>query len=87
MKEKKYHKVTDHCDYTGKYRGTAHSICNLKNSVPKKIHVVLHYESNYDYNFIIKKIAEEFKKQFTYLGDDSEKYNLYSFNRIRSYKN
>ena len=27
---KKYHKDRDHCHYTGKYRGAAHDICNLK---------------------------------------------------------
>ena len=27
---KKYHKVRDHCHYTGKYRGAAHEICNLR---------------------------------------------------------
>ena len=36
LKDKKYCKVRDHCHYLGKYRGTAHSICNLKNSLPKK---------------------------------------------------
>ena len=27
---KLYHKVRDHCHYTGKYRGAAHNICNLR---------------------------------------------------------
>ena len=36
LKEKKYHKVRDHCLYTGEYRGAAHRICNLKYSVTKK---------------------------------------------------
>ena len=28
--DKKYHKVKGHCHYTGKYRGAAHDICNLR---------------------------------------------------------
>ena len=48
------------------YRGTAHSICNLKHCVPKKKPIIVHNESNYDYHFIIKELAEEFKKQCTF---------------------
>ena len=49
-KGKKYHKVRDHCHYKGEYRGAAHSICNLKYSVPKKIHIAFYNGSNYDYH-------------------------------------
>ena len=54
MKEKKYHKVRNHDHYTGEYRGAARSICNLKYSVPEKIHIAFHNGSNYNYHFIIK---------------------------------
>ena len=37
-----YWKVKDHCHYTGKYRGAAHSIYNLKFNVPNEIPVVFH---------------------------------------------
>ena len=30
-----YDKIRDHCHYTGKYRGAAHNICNLKYRTPK----------------------------------------------------
>ena len=40
----------------------------------KKIPLVFHNGSNYDYHFIIKELAEEFKKQFTCLGENNEKY-------------
>ena len=48
----KYWNVRDHCHYTGKYRGTAHS---LKFNVPNEIPVVFHNGSNYDNYFIIKE--------------------------------
>ena len=34
--DKKYHKVRDHCHFTGKYRGAAHNICNLRYKIPKQ---------------------------------------------------
>ena len=34
---KKYQKVRDHCHYTGKFRGAAHSICNLRYKTPKEV--------------------------------------------------
>ena len=63
-KFKKYHKVRDHCHYTGKFRGAAHSICNLRYKTPKEIPVVFHNGSTYDYHFIIKQLAIEFKGEF-----------------------
>ena len=51
---KLYHKVRDHCHYTGKFRGAAHSICNLRYKTPKEIPVVFHNGSTYDNHFIIK---------------------------------
>ena len=33
---KPYHKLREHCHYTGKFRGSAHSICNLRYTAPKK---------------------------------------------------
>ena len=75
---KKYHKVTDHCHYTGKYRGAAHDICNLRNKIPKKIPVVFHNGSTYDYHFIIKELAEEFEGEFECLGENTDKYITFS---------
>ena len=74
LKDKKYGKVRDHCHYAGEYRGAAQSISNLTYSVPKNIPMVFHNGSNYGYHFIIKELAEKFKKQFTYLGENTEKY-------------
>ena len=53
LKDKKYREVRDHYHYTRQYRSPTHNICNLKYSVPKKIHIVFHNISNYDYHFII----------------------------------
>ena len=50
-KEKKYCEVRDDCHYTGEYIGAAHSICNLKYSVPKKIPILFHNRPNMIINF------------------------------------
>ena len=57
---KNYQKVRDHCHFIGKYGGATHSICNFRFNVPKKVPVVARNESNYDDNFIIKKLANKF---------------------------
>ena len=46
--------------------GAAHSICNLRYSIPKKIPIIFHNRSNYDYCFIIKELAEEFFKNYLF---------------------
>ena len=71
-------KVRDHCYYTGKYRGAAHSNCNLNYKIPKEILVVFHNGSTYDYHFIIKQLAREFKGNFECLGENTEKYITFS---------
>ena len=73
-----YQKVRDHCHYTGKFRGAAHSICNLRYKITKKIPIVFHNGSTYDYHFIIKQLAEDFKGQFECLGENTEKYITFS---------
>ena len=75
---KKYNKVRDHCHYSGKYRGAAHDICNLRYKIPKEIPVVFHNGSTYDYHFIIKELAEEFEGEFECLGENTEKYITFS---------
>ena len=75
---KLYHQVRDHCHYTGKYRGAAPSICNLRYKTPKEIPVVFHNGSAYDSHFIIKKLAKGFDGQFECLGENTEKYITFS---------
>ena len=42
--------------------------------MPKKLPIVFHNGSNCDYYFITKELAEEFKKQYTCLGENTEKW-------------
>ena len=39
---------------------------------------MFHNGPNYDYHFIINKLAEEFDRQFTCLGENAEKYITFS---------
>ena len=51
--DKKNYKVRDHCHYTGKYRGAAHNICNLRYKVPKEIPMVFHNDSIFFFSIFI----------------------------------
>ena len=75
---KLYHKVRDHCHYTGKYRRAAHSICNLRYKTPKEISVVFHNGSTYDYHFISNELPKEFEGQYVCLGENAEKFITFS---------
>ena len=70
--DKKNYKVRGHYHYTGKYRGAAHNICNLRYKVAKEIPIVFHNSSTYDYHFIIKEIVKEFEGNFECLGENTE---------------
>ena len=52
----KNYKVRDHCHFTGRYRGAAHNLCNLKYRKPNFTPVVFHNLSGYDSHLFIKKI-------------------------------
>ena len=66
-------KVKDHCHYTGKVRGAAHSDCNLKYKVPNNIPIVIH-NARQDTQLIINQLAEEFKGELDCIGEIMEKY-------------
>ena len=70
-------KVKDHCHYTGKSRGAAHSICNLKYKVPKDISIVIH-NASYDTHFITNRLAKELKGKLDCIGEHMEKYITFS---------
>ena len=74
----KYHKIRGHCYYTGEKRGVAYSICSSKCTIHKEIPMVFQNRCKYNYHFIIKESAKEFEKQFTCLGENTEKYITFS---------
>ena len=71
-KIKNYRKDSDHRNYTGEFRGDAHSICNLKYNLPKKIPIVSQNGCNYDYHFIKKELVEELKKLLNHLVENTD---------------
>ena len=76
-KKSKYYKnlqkVMDHDHYTGKYRGAAHSICNLRYTTQEDFPVVIHNGSNYDFHLIIAELAKEFRSEIHCIPEDKGK--------------
>ena len=50
-------RVRDHCHMSGKFRGSAHEICNIEYKVPKLFPVIFHNLSGYDGYLFIKALG------------------------------
>lgn len=85
-------KVRDHCHLTGKFRGAAHSSCNIKYTVNKNIPVFFHNLTGYDGHFIVKALddydrtyREAFKqnaKDINVIALSSEKYISIGYDKL-----
>ena len=80
LDEKENIPVRDHCHMTGKYRGSAHKICNLKLQISAekiKIPVVFHNLKGCDSHFIIEKLGDIIKEEplnINVIASNAEKY-------------
>ena len=71
-------KVRDHCHFTGKYRGAAHSKYNMNYKITKNIPFVSQNLSSYDSHLITKELAKYFDGKLECLGENTEKYISFS---------
>ena len=75
---KSFKKVRDHCHYTGKYSGAAHSLCNLRYQEQRVISIVIQNGSKYDFHLLIKELAKKIKSQVKCIGENIETYKTFS---------
>lgn len=51
-------KIREHCHITGRYRGCAHTQCNLKYRLKHEVPVIFHNFSKYDSHLFIKELCQ-----------------------------
>ena len=77
--------VRDHCHITGKYRGAAHSACNLKSRLSPKtttIPVVFHNLWGYDSHLLMQAISKV-EGRISCIPNNTEKYISFSLGQLR----
>ena len=72
-----YVKVRDHCHFTGKFRGAAHSKCNLKYKKPKFTPIFFHNLKGYDSHLFMKNLGKS-EGIITCIANNEEKYISFS---------
>ena len=50
-------KVREHCHITSKHRSPAHSQCNLKLKIPRKLPIIFHNLEGYDGHLIFRELS------------------------------
>ena len=65
--------MRDHCLVTGKYRGSAHNVCNRSYRLTNKIPVIFHNFRGYDLHLIMQEIGK-FNKGVKVIPNNMEKY-------------
>ena len=65
--------MRDHCHVTGKYRGSAHNVCNRSYRLTNKIPVIFHNLKGYDSHLIMQEIGK-FNKDINVIPNNMEKY-------------
>ena len=73
-------KVRNHCHITGKYRGSAHRNCNIKDKSYHKIPIAFHNLENYDSNFTMQEL-DKFDFQINIIPNGLEKYVSFIINK------
>ena len=77
-------RVRDYCHPSGKFRGTAHEVCNLKNKAPTFSPVVFHNSSGYDSHLFIRKLGNS-EGAISCIPNNEE--NYISFTKLSSLTN
>ena len=70
-------KVRDHCNVTGKYRGSVHSSCNINLKLTKKVPIIFHNLRVYESHFIMQEIGKFYVK-VTVIPNGLEKYMAFT---------
>ena len=65
--------VRDHCHVTGKYRGSAHTDCNLSYRLTNKIYAIFYNLRGYDSPLIMQEIGK-FNRDINVIPNNMEKY-------------
>ena len=78
-------KVRDHCQITGKHRGSAHRDCNINLKLNHTILIVFHNLKNYDSHLIMQELGK-LNLKISVIPNELEKYMSFTLNNKLSFK-